>query len=89
MQFLEGPEAPIRALYARIERDPRHTAVALLADGSATAREFPDWAMGFAATQFDLTYPGALNVVRPDFLLGREHNFSAPTAARIATFLAG
>ena len=90
MQLLEGSEIPIRALYARIERDPRHTAVTLVSTHAAAPREFPDWAMGFAtADAGPLLSAGALDAIRPDFLLGREHNFSAATRELIAGFLAG
>ncbi len=88
MQLLEGEQAPIRALYARIERDPRHENVELIAAGPAVQREFPDWAMGFTTTDASpLMTSGALDVIRPDFLLGREHNFSEATRARIEAFL--
>lgn len=51
VQWLEGPEVAVRALYDRIRRDPRHTEIEMLADGTsraltgADARLFPTWAM--------------------------------------------
>ena len=48
MQVLEGEEAAVRALYATIRADPRHEHVHTLAAVALPAREFPDWAMGFA-----------------------------------------
>ncbi len=90
LQFLEGREPVVTALYGRIVRDPRHTAVTLLAAGPAQVREFPDWAMGFLPIgRTPLLPPGALDVSRPDFLLGRAHNLSAATTARIDAWLAG
>jgi hypothetical protein len=46
VQVLEGPEAAVRALYARIRRDPRHRDVATLREGLGP-RRFAGWAMGF------------------------------------------
>ena len=90
LQFLEGREPAITDLYARLVRDPRHTAVTLLAAGPAQVREFPDWAMGFMPIgRTPLLTPGRLNVTRPDFLLGRAHNLSAATTARINAWRAG
>jgi hypothetical protein len=45
VQLLEGPENEVRALYARICRDPRHTQVVTVSQGLAPARRFPDWRM--------------------------------------------
>jgi hypothetical protein len=47
MQVLEGPEAVVRGLLARIAADPRHTGVWVLAEERIPARRFADWAMGF------------------------------------------
>ena len=44
-QFLEGPTFAIDRIYKNIRRDDRHVEVALLAQGGAQARLFPDWAM--------------------------------------------
>ncbi|MBC7449712.1 MAG: BLUF domain-containing protein [Hymenobacteraceae bacterium] len=90
LEFLEGPEAAVRDLYTRIAHDPRHTAVTLLADGPATQREFPDWAMAFVRdAPTPAPFPGELNLSHLHYLLGREHNFSPETAARVAAWLAG
>jgi hypothetical protein len=43
-QVLEGPEAPVRALYAKIETDPRHEKVSVIQSGPA-GRLFARWAM--------------------------------------------
>ncbi len=45
LQFIEGPEAAIRATYARISTDNRHLDVRLLVDESVSGRLFPEWAM--------------------------------------------
>ncbi|MET0297389.1 MAG: BLUF domain-containing protein [Microbacterium sp.] len=47
IQFLEGPEGPVRDLVARIGRDPRHTGVRVMIDGHPEARQFEEWTMGY------------------------------------------
>lgn len=47
MQVLEGAEAAVRSLFARIERDPRHENVALISRGPVMSRDFADWSMAF------------------------------------------
>jgi hypothetical protein len=44
-QVLEGAEAPIRALFATIERDPRHENISVIQSGPAEGRVFSRWAM--------------------------------------------
>jgi hypothetical protein len=48
VQWLEGPEAAVRATFERISLDPRHTDLELLGDGMhrRERRLFPQWAMG-------------------------------------------
>jgi hypothetical protein len=55
MQVLEGEEAAVRDLYARIRRDPRHLGIVTLTEGRRDERCFGDWSMGFQ----DLSAPGA------------------------------
>ena len=45
LQLLEGPEATIRATYARIAADDRHLEVQCLLDETTAERMFPKWAM--------------------------------------------
>ena len=47
MQVIEGEEPAVRALYARIERDPRHGGSTVLLEEPAQTRLFGEWAMGF------------------------------------------
>lgn len=47
LQVLEGPEAKVRALYARIGSDPRHHGVLCLVDEPVRRRDFPNWSMGY------------------------------------------
>ena len=49
VQLLEGGEAAVRAVFARITRDPRHAGVVALADGPAAHRLFAEWSMAFRA----------------------------------------
>jgi hypothetical protein len=55
MQALEGEETAVRALYARICRDPRHRGILTLVEGERENRCFGDWSMGFQ----DLSSPEA------------------------------
>ena len=48
LQYLEGPEKAVTALYEKIKSDSRHSSVKTIKDGEIEARVFPDWEMGFA-----------------------------------------
>ena len=48
-QVLEGPQAAVEALYARIRTDPRHDAIRLSEAGPAPKRLFGKWAMALVA----------------------------------------
>lgn len=47
MQILEGEEATVRSLYARIGADHRHNGLITLLDGYQPERQFRDWSMAF------------------------------------------
>lgn len=47
VQVLEGPKADVLALYARIQRDPRHTHVVTVSEGHGAVRRFGSWDMAF------------------------------------------
>lgn len=51
VQLVEGPEATVRALYARIQQDTRHTQVVTLSDGPSPQRWFTDWHMAFGQVE--------------------------------------
>lgn len=55
MQAIEGDEAVVRDLYAKISLDPRHRGMMTLLAESVAERQFPDWSMGFR----DLNAPEA------------------------------
>lgn len=44
-QTLEGAEKAVRALYAHIEKDPRHSSVQLCEESDSKPRAFSRWAM--------------------------------------------
>ena len=46
-QALEGQADVVDALYAKIERDPRHNQVTLIIREPIPKRNFDDWTMGF------------------------------------------
>ncbi|MDF7815069.1 BLUF domain-containing protein [Hymenobacter sp. YC55] len=45
VQVLEGAEADVRALYARIQQDPRHSQVVTVSEARARPRHFAQWRM--------------------------------------------
>ena len=47
LQVLEGEEDVVEALFAKIERDPRHTDTRLLLRTDVEEPSFGDWSMGF------------------------------------------
>ncbi len=50
-QVLEGPEAAVRGLFARIVQDDWHHAATVLHETAAAAPLFADWTMGWAAPE--------------------------------------
>ena len=47
IQVLEGPPEAVRACYARIQLDERHTRVTTVLEDEGGARDFGAWSMGF------------------------------------------
>lgn len=47
MQYLEGEEATVRALFASIRADPRHQDIDLMWDHHTVERRFAGWTMRF------------------------------------------
>ena len=45
LQLLEGPVSEVEATFERIRSDPRHTDLAVIAQGAADRRMFRDWNM--------------------------------------------
>jgi hypothetical protein len=57
MQVMEGEEAVVKDLYARVAQDARHYDVRTLAEGPIATRSFGQWSMAFgqvAADQFEV-----------------------------------
>jgi hypothetical protein len=46
-QVLEGPVEALEATYRRIVKDPRHSDIELLAQGTVPCRTFPLWSMAY------------------------------------------
>jgi hypothetical protein len=51
LQYLEGPEKAVTALYKKIRDDSRHSSIKTIKDGEIDSRVFPDWDMGFAGEE--------------------------------------
>jgi hypothetical protein len=47
LQAVEGPDAAIRALYARLEQDERHHNLRVVIEEPIEERQFAQWSMGF------------------------------------------
>ena len=59
LQVLEGEEASVRRLFAKIEVDVRHRQVTLLFVWPIEERSFPRWSMAYR--QFELEDPSFVN----------------------------
>lgn len=61
VQWLEGPEPAVRALYFdRIAHDARHTDLVLIETGTSTHRLFPHWAMALEPSRALPSSPDAI-----------------------------
>lgn len=49
MQVLEGEQAVVEALFAKVSRDDRHVRIHVLRQGTVAARSFAAWSMGFVS----------------------------------------
>ena len=76
IQYLEGDESAVRAIFEKIEVDSRHHGVIVVDECAIDRRLFDDWAMGFRrmdgrsddeAGLFDLTCQALSARVTPDF----------------------
>lgn len=54
-QILEGPDEAVDETFARIEADPRHDRIEVLALKKVDARAFADWSMGFVGRPSSMT----------------------------------
>ena len=60
LQVLEGREAAVRDLAAKVHGDPRHRGIITLMEGFENEYQFPEWSMGFCDLRSDeaKTMPG-------------------------------
>jgi hypothetical protein len=47
LQVLEGEEAAVERVFAKISRDPRHHRIVILSRAGVPSSAFDDWSMGF------------------------------------------
>ncbi len=72
VQVLEGPRDEVARIYEKIAQDERHKHAFVLHEAVANGRMFPDWRMGFVATDLnDLRTTGY-------FPLASEPNYQRP-----------
>ncbi len=88
-QALEGEEADVAAVFLRINADPRHSHVRMLAERTVTVREFGTWAMAPNEQEeaFTTRVEELLNGITCALVRGRFQNFSdyvAPACRRRA-----
>ena len=84
-QALEGELGDVSEVFESIQRDTRHTDIIVLQAAPLARRAFADWAMGFAATDEELTLPEAPGEAAREMLarlcrlVGRETDGTVPT----------
>ena len=66
LQFLEGFEEVIEALFARIEVDGRHEDVTVVRRGQQRRRQFPSWSMAFGDVDPHSASPVSVEMPPPD-----------------------
>lgn len=76
MQYLEGEEPEVRALYAAIERDERHQSPRLLELTRIQVRFFPAWSMAL------LKWDERLETIFQGFATGRHSTSTKPRSKR-------
>ena len=60
LQWVEGSDAAIEAVYERIEADPRHRVTEVLHHGPIERRRFGEWDMAFGRTSDERAYEEAV-----------------------------
>jgi hypothetical protein len=91
VQFLEGPEAHINALFAKINKDKRHQDIILLLDGKTKKREFAEWSMAYkklSASDVN-NIDGLKNFKKEDLFKGKDPNTEHPGLVMIKAFVSG
>lgn len=89
VQFLEGPEENIDALYETISRDKRHQDVILLIDGVSNKRAFADWSMAYKKMSQIETAKiiGQKDFKKEDLFKGKDPNTEHPGLVLIKSFV--
>lgn len=86
MQILEGSEAAVDRLAARLASDPRHSNMSIRDERTIEARTFPDWSMAYLILKNgefigEAAVTGALNRDLPpplrNIVLGLTHSIMA------------
>ncbi|QQL50358.1 BLUF domain-containing protein [Mucilaginibacter ginkgonis] len=54
VQVLEGEETVVNTVFDRIEHDPRHKHIIIIASGNQKHRNFTDWSMGLKTVNRDV-----------------------------------
>ncbi|OGX88669.1 hypothetical protein BEN48_08580 [Hymenobacter glacialis] len=81
VQVLEGPKAEVQALYARIQRDGRHTHVVTVSEGHGPKRRFGNWEMALGRVA------GSAVVRAFETVLLQEEASDAPASDRLLSAL--
>ena len=89
LQVLEGEPAAVRALHARIRRDPRHHGVLDVLEEHDDERTCPDWAMGYVPTRrrTDREVAGFTALLLPPGDVRRRSAMHGSVRAALDTFL--
>jgi hypothetical protein len=83
MQTLEGAEAIVQNLFARIERDKRHHRVVVLNRADNPERAFGDWSMGFVDSTLALREVPGFNDFFRQGIQNADHVASAVRATSL------
>ena len=87
MQLIEGSEDMVNKLFAKIEKDPRHSRVLVLFRKKVEARDFPNFRMGFRTASTDdlkQNFPAYTDIVVRRQIPNKTME---GLSARVATFL--
>ncbi|RYY15719.1 MAG: BLUF domain-containing protein [Cytophagaceae bacterium] len=89
VQVLEGPRDEVELIYQKIARDERHKHAFVLNEETTAGRMFPDWRMGFVATDLnDLPHTGYMPLVEePEHQ--RPPGLAVHAPEQLRRFLAG
>lgn len=80
LQALEGPDAEVDALLAKIKADPRHCGVVMLIREQVQGRSFGEWSMGFLNLNRPEVLPDGFSEIMNEF--DPQDFFRDPTLAQ-------